>query len=557
MRQNFKEMRIEDYPVCAISLETTLLNKTGTWRIFRPVYENKIPPCRDACPAGEDIQRYIYLCQKGEYEEGYRTILKSNPFPAITGRVCFHPCEDACNRREYDEPIAIHHIERFLGDYGLEKIEKKDSTRRKGRTEVRQKAAVIGSGPSSLAFAYYLSREGFSVTIFEKESLPGGLLRTGIPAYRLPKDVLDKEIKKLERWGVKFITNTSFPKEVSLSDLRKNYAIIFFGIGAQKERRLDIPNEDSEGVLEGISFLRMINLGKKPRIGKRVLIIGGGNTAVDCARAAKRLGKDVTILYRRTKEEMPASPEEIQQAEEEGVKIHYLVAPVRVLTTRDKKVKGLECIRMKLGSPDSSGRRRPIPIKGSNFSIPGETVIKAIGEIVEMEILPKELEKTPWGIKTDQFGKTNLQGIFAGGDCVTGPQTVVKAIAWGRKAAETILGKKTEEIRKEIVNFNLLNTFYFEKMARVKMRSLPLKKRKTFQEINLGYNEEELLRETGRCFSCGVCNQCDNCYVFCPDLAVRKKEDGYEFDYDYCKGCGVCARECPRCAITMYPEAEI
>ncbi|MEO0102649.1 MAG: NAD(P)-binding protein [candidate division WOR-3 bacterium] len=560
MLRNFKEMRIEDYPVCAISLDTTLLNKTGTWRIFRPVYENKIPPCRDACPAGEDIQKYIYLSQKGNYEEGYQTILKNNPFPSITGRVCFHPCEDACNRREYDEPIAIHHIERFLGDYGLEKVEKKNPTRRKAETE--KKVAVIGSGPAGLSFAYYLAQEGFGVTILEKESLPGGLLRTGIPAYRLPKEVLDKEIRKLEKLGVKFITNTTFPKNLSLSDLKTKYHILFFGTGAQKERKLEVPNEDADGVLEGISFLKIANLGKRIKIGKKVLVIGGGNTAVDCARVVKRLGKDVTILYRRTKEEMPASPEEIEGAEEEGIKIFYLVAPVKVLISRQRKVKGLECIRMKLGTPDSSGRRRPIPIKGSNFTLPADTIIKAIGESVELEILPKEIERTNWGIKTDSTGMTNLKNILAGGDCVTGPQTVVKAIASGRRAAERVLWEmKNKELpkeeKKEIVSFARLNTFYFEKRPRVKMSKIPLRERKTFKEINLGYNEEELLIETERCFSCGICNQCDNCYIFCPDLAVKKKEDGYKFDYDYCKGCGVCAQECPRYAITMYPEGEL
>ncbi len=560
MARNFKEMKEADYPICAISLETTLLNKTGTWRIFRPRYENKLPPCQDACPAGEDIQRYIYLASKRDYEEGYRTILERNPFPAITGRVCFHPCEDACNRKEYDEPIGIHNIERFLGDYGLKNVEKKEKRK---KPEEKRRVAIIGSGPAGLACAYYLSREGIGVEVFEKERLPGGLLRTGIPAYRLPKNILDKEIEKLEKNGVKFITNTTFGKDLTLDVLLEKFSAVFLAIGAQKERDLEIPQEEQKGVLEGIAFLRSVNLGKGVHLGKRVLVIGGGNTAVDCARVAKRLGRITTLLYRRTKQEMPASPEEVAEAEKEGVKIEFLIAPVKVLLTRQKTVKGLECLRMKLGAPDSSGRRRPIPIKGSNFTIPADTIIKAIGEVVELESIPAELEKTEWGIKTDIWGNTNKKNILAGGDCVTGPRTVVAAIAAGRRTAEKIrfdLGMKeklSDEDKREPVRFAQLNTFYFEKQPQVKMPQIEKRGRETFKEINLGYKEEELLTEAGRCFSCGVCNRCDNCYVFCPDLSVKKLEDGYEFDYDYCKGCGICAAECPRSAITMYPEGEI
>ncbi len=557
MARNFKEMKESDYPLCAISLDTTLLNKTGTWRIFRPVYENKLPPCQDACPANEEIQKYIYLALQGRYEEGYRTILEKNPFPAITGRVCFHPCEDACNRREFDEPIGIHNIERFLGDYGLNKVERKEKPK-KPRSE--KKVTVIGSGPAGLACAYYLAKEGIQVEILEREDLPGGLLRTGIPAYRLPREILDKEIKKLERMGVRFITNITFGRDIMLDALRRRSSAVFLAIGAQKERSLDIPNEESKGVLEGISLLRRVNLGKRSHLGKKVLVIGGGNTAVDCARVAKRLGREVVILYRRTKQEMPASPEEIEEAEKEGIKIEFLVAPVKVLLNRKGEVKGLECIRMKLGAPDASGRRRPIPIRGSNFAIAADTVIKAIGELVELEMIPKELEKTGWGIKTNDWGETNQKNILAGGDCVTGPKTVAHAIAAGRKVAERILfdlGLKEQlpiKDEREPVNFAQLNTFYFDKAPRVKMRQLARKERRSFQEVNLGYSEEEFLTEAARCFSCGVCNRCDNCYVFCPDLSVKRLADGYEFNYDYCKGCGVCAVECPRNAITMYPE---
>lgn len=549
-----------DYSLGAISCETTLLNKTGTWRNFRPVYENKLPPCSDGCPASEDIQKYIDFIVNGKYEEAYHVILEKNPFPSITGRVCYHPCETACNRKDFDEPLAIHNIERFIGDYGLKKVEKKTMNRKEIKSLKSLKAAIIGSGPAGMSCAYYLAKAGIPVDVFERDDQPGGLLRTGIPRYRLPKNILNDEISKLEKLGVTFITNKYLGRDIMLEDLREKYAAVFLGVGAQSEKALKIPCEDVRGVFDGLSFLRDVNSRNNIKLGKKVLVIGGGFTAVDCARSAARLGKDVTILYRRTKCEMPASIEEVESAEGEGVKIRFLTAPLRVLVNGNRTTRGLECIKMKLGEPDDSGRRKPIPIGGSNFKIFADTIIKAVGEFVDLNSLPKEITKTGWGIKTSKWGETNLEKVYAGGDCTTGPKTVVEAIASGRGAAEKILSElgikklQAENIRK-VVNFSGINTAYFENAARIQQGHLNGQMNKSFREVNQGYKEDELRSEASRCFSCGVCNYCDNCFVFCPDISVRKLNEGYEFIYDYCKGCGVCAEECPRSAITMYAES--
>uniref|UniRef100_A0A7V4E4N8 FAD-dependent oxidoreductase n=1 Tax=candidate division WOR-3 bacterium TaxID=2052148 RepID=A0A7V4E4N8_UNCW3 len=554
------ELKVSDYPELAISWETTLVNKTGTWRTFFPKYGEKTPPCNYYCPANEPVQKYLALTLEGKFEEAYLTILEKNPFPAITGRVCYHPCEIGCNRGNFDESVAIHAVERFLGDYGLNLVEPK---RKVEKLKSDKKVAIIGSGPSGLSCAYYLLKNGIAVTIFERENFAGGILAYGIPNYRLPKEIVKKEIEKISKMGAKFIFEKELGKDFSLNDLEKEYDAIFLAIGAQIEQELGIPNENVKGVFLGLEFLKAVNLKRKlPYFGKNVLVIGGGNTAIDCARVAWRKGTKVKIIYRRTKEEMPAVKEEVEEAIKEGIEIIFLTAPLKIIKDKKGKVKGLECVKMRLSEEiDESGRRKPVPIKNSNFVIRGDTIIKAIGEKVDLDILPKEIigKRT---ILADEWGRTNLEKIFAGGDCVTGPKTVVEAIAYGRKGAFLILHylKNYEPPKKEIfnlVNYENLNTYYFEKQKRVEEDKLPLNKRKgNFKEIIRTLNNHEAMAEASRCFSCGVCNNCDNCYVFCPDLAILKKNGSYEILYDYCKGCGVCAHECPRNVISMFFEEE-
>lgn len=555
-----------DYPDWAISLVPTLLNRTGTWRIFRPIYENKVPPCNNECPTNEKIQGYFDYVKQGKLLDAYKLILEDNPFPSITGRVCYHPCEGVCNRKDYDESLAIHCVERYIGDWGIKHV-----PFAKPREKRKETVAIIGSGPAGMAAAYYLTLDGFNVTIFERKTKLGGMLRYGIPAYRLPKKILDSEFKKLTALGVKFKVNCAIGKDITLDSLRKSYDYIIIGHGAHKNRPLGIPNENAAGVFSGLEFLFQINSGKKPKIRKKVAIIGGGNTAIDAARSSLRLGSIPTILYRRTRTEMPAVPDEVDAAEKEGIKIEFLVAPVKVKATKKGKVTGIELIKMKLGKPDASGRRRPVPVEKSNFVLKFNNIISAIGEQVDLSMLSKDIEKSEWGVKADNIGRTNIPNVFAVGDCVTGPKTVVEAFGAGKRAALKILGE-TDKIKfkaemrnageasmnQRPVKFTDLNLDYFEHANKIPDLEIQVAARKkNCKEVHTGYNKAMFKQETERCFSCGVCNKCDNCFVLCPDLSVLKDAGDYEFDYDYCKGCGVCARECPRYAITMLEESKV
>ncbi len=534
----------------------SLANKTGTWRTMRPVYKNVLSPCRAACPAGNDIQGYINLVKQGEFKEGLELIKKTNPLPAVLGRVCYHPCEEKCNRGEFDEAIAIHNIERFLGDYGLTLPREKEV-----REKREEKIAIIGSGPAGLSCAYHLARMGYRVTIFEAQPVPGGMLAVGIPDYRLPKDVVKAEIEAIQVLGVEICTNTRIEPGDNL--LEQGYRAVFIAIGAHKSMKMGVMGEDKEGVFEALSFLHEVNLGKQVSIGGKVAVIGGGNVAIDAARVAiRQRAKQVSIIYRRSRAEMPASDEEVEAAEEEGISISYLAAPNRVLG--DGKVTGLECIRMKLGEPDESGRARPIPIKGSEFTVDVDTVISAIGQTPDLSFADKKLETTPGGtlVVDEKTLATNESGIFAGGDVVTGPAMVADAIGAGSRAANSIdryvrgevLGV-TEEEEVPIASFEDLNLAYAVLAPKARASKLPVGERvRGFAEIDDGFSQEIARAEAERCLSCGVCNSCGNCWLFCPDACVFSKNGGYDINYDYCKGCGICANECPVMAITMVVE---
>jgi len=527
---------------------------------MRPVYSNKLPPCNHSCPANEDIQGYLSLVKQGRYQQAWELIRRSNPFPAVLGRVCDHPCELACNRRRFDDAIGIHSIERFLGDYGLTLPGEGEIRNRRG-----EKIAVIGSGPAGLSCAYHLAKMGYRATVFEALSVPGGMLAAGIPEYRLPKEILAAEISAVERLGIDIQTNVTIGSKQSLDDLLgQGYKAIFIAIGAHKSMKLGLSGEEKDGVVDALSFLREVNLGSRVDVGDKVVVIGGNNVAVNAARVAIRLGaKYVSIICQQSKIDMPSRNEEVKAAEEEGVHIIYLAAPNNILG--EGRVVGLECIRMRLGKADKGQVPRLTPVKGSEFVIDADTVIIAVGRTPDLTLINHELKTSPMGTLVVDAGTlaTNKPGIFAGGDVTGGRATVAQAIGAGMKASVSIdryiRGERLEVSREKtpIAGFKDLNLAYFQSSPGAQISRLPVADRiKGFAEVEGGFTESVSVKETERCFSCGVCNSCDNCWLVCPDVAISKKNGEYEVNYDYCKGCGICKEECPRGAITMEEEAK-
>lgn len=553
----YKYNTVEEMPPLAFSLESTRRIPTGSWRHVRPVYRTRTSPCNATCPAGEKVPEYFELVRQKKYSEAWYKILEDNPLPGVTGRVCYHPCEGQCNRAGYDDAVAIHNIERFVADKNLHNRKLPPAL----ESPKSEKIAVVGSGPAGLSCAYQLSRMGYRAVIFEADHKPGGMLRYGIPDYRLPKKILDKEIRDIKNVGVEIRVDARIGGNIPWSELER-FDAVFVAVGALRSRKMDVPGEDLKGVYTGVDFLRELNTGLVPKAGRTVLVIGGGNTAIDAARSALRLGKKVTVLYRRTRAEMPAVPEEIEEAEKEGVRFEFLVAPVGVAGNRNR-VSGVELIRMKLGDPDSSGRRRPVPVRGTEFSLRADTVISAIGEEPDLSFLPYSFLKKGVRLFVDGDHTTGVPGIFAGGDAATNPNgSVVNAIRAGKEAATSIhefLGwrNRTDDAAHDIVKPEEVNTFYFPHASRVKVPRITVQKSKaSFSEVNKTLTEQQALAEAERCFTCGTCLHCDVCMTFCPDVAISRDASGeYVIDYDHCKGCGICVNECPREAMELVPEA--
>ena len=469
-------------------------------------------PCKASCPANISICGFITAISQGQYAEGLKLIKREMPFPAVCGRVCPHPCEEACNRGKIDEPVAIEYLKRFLADVDLAS-DTQYLPEIKGEKE--EKVAIVGAGPAGLTAAYYLAVEGYGVTIFEKLPVAGGMMAVGIPEYRLPRNILKAEIDVVRKLGVEIKLNFEIGKDLSFEDLRKDYAAIFVSVGCHEAMKLGIPGEDElDGVVDCISFLREINLGNPPALKGRLVVLGGGNAAIDSARVAKRLGyDDVAILYRRTREEMPANSWEIEEAIEEGIDIQFLTAPVKVVGSNGS-ASGLECIRMEMGEPDESGRRKPNPVEGSEFTVNTNVIVAAIGQRADLSFLGNGHELDVSGRNTIEAdpvtAATNIPGVFAGGDVASGPRIVVEAVAFGKQAAISIdrylKGKDIRSGREETWKGMAYEPDKKDASARQPMPRLPVVQRShSFKEVELGFKEQQATQEALRCLKlCGM-----------------------------------------------------
>lgn len=521
--------------VCPVKVpnkfDENMSERAATYRLFPQTIPQTFvidkldrAPCVIACPAHIHVQGYVQLIRVGKYKEAIELIYRNLPLPGVLGRVCPHPCEKACRRAEVDEPVSICKLKRFAADqvdYASLKVPE--------ITPREEKVAIIGSGPAGLSAAYYLALNGFRVTIFEAAPVLGGWLRVGIPEYRLPRDVLEKEIQHILNLGVETKTNSALGRDFSLNDLKaQGYKAIFLGVGCQKGSRMAISGEELPGVIQGVDFLRNVALGNKINSIQHGVVIGGGNVAIDAARTLIRLGAQATILYRRSRAEMPAYHEEVQAALEEGVNIQFLAAPVEVLG--NGKVTGIKCIKMELGPPDQSGRRRPVPVAGSEFVVNCDTVIPAIGQVVDPDFWDgtPELPRSRWNtIEVDPVTfATPLEGVFAGGDANTGPATVVEAVAAGRQAAESITrylsGEDMAAGRPEKFPEDPRYTPIPELKAEPRAHNpeIPVSQRKGFAEVEQAFSESEAVREASRCLNCGICSECLECVKACPAQAV-------------------------------------
>ena len=545
---------------CPVELPSEFeMNLTTRKAVFKPfpqavpnvyaITKHGMSPCRDGCPAHISVQAYVQLVKLGKFDEALAVIHETMPFAGTLGRICPRPCEDVCMRREKEEPIAIAALKRAAADLGkhIPTIEV-DETRRQQRK--RKPIAIIGAGPAGLTAAYNLARKGYPVTIFEKLPVIGGMLRVGVPDYRLPRKVLDEEINIVRNLGVTINTSTPIEGANGIRELfKQGFKAVFIATGAHQSMKLKVPGEDLKGVTPAVDFLRRVSLGQKVSIGKVAVVVGGGNAAIDASRTLLRLGShNVIILYRRTRKEMPAYSFEVDAADKEGIHIELLAAPVRILG-KGGRVYGMEAIRMRLGEPDSSGRRSPIPIEGSEFHIECDMVVPAIGQSPELDFLGarSQLKTTSWGtIITDtETCATNLKGIFAGGDVVTGPATAVDAIAAANRAAEAIHHNLEQNHKlqntnyKQITNHKLQITTIGEQNStlerstskeleriktspRVLMPELPVQERvQSFEEVERGYDSEASVREAERCLNCAGCSDCLECERVCEAKAVN------------------------------------
>jgi NADPH-dependent glutamate synthase beta subunit-like oxidoreductase len=558
---------------------STEINKTGTWRFVRPKYHEKTAPCSAACPAGEDIARIEMLSNQGRYQDALETILLENPFPSVCGRVCFHPCETVCNRADFDDPVAIHALERFIGDTA---IRDELTLKLKKLPENGKTVCIVGAGPSGLAAGYFLSQLGYSCDIYEARSEPGGILRWGIPRYRLPDDIVFSEIERIKKTGVKIICNTPVTQNF-LQDAKDRYHALFIGCGHGRSLKMNIPGETK--TFDGLEFLNLLRKRKALPSNETVAVIGGGNTAIDCARSLVRLGATTTLVYRRRKQDMPAFKNEVEMADKEGVRIMELYSPLEINEDDGEYVLSLQKMKTS-GMETDSGRARVIPDSQTTQHLRVRKIIVAIGAEPSVPWQFPSHKNTEALYLTHCTFTASEPPLLFGGDLTNTIKSVTDAVASGKQAAmaldiffkqgrhaitdrlnsclvgngpalsmECYMGGKRLTRNPHIVSNNDINLDYFSQTPRVEPESLAIKKRmNSFDEIEATFTIEQAMEETRRCFNCGICNACDNCRIFCPEIAVILQDAKRQINLDYCKGCGICVFECPRSAMDLEEE---
>jgi 2-oxoacid:acceptor oxidoreductase delta subunit (pyruvate/2-ketoisovalerate family) len=535
----------------AITLDrgSSLANKTGAWRTIRPLYVDRLPPCNHACPAGENIQGWLYHAESGQYEAAWRVLTEDNPLPAIMGRVCYHPCETKCNRGQLDESVGINSVERFLGDEALKQGWKFSPV----KDESGKRVLIVGAGPSGLSAAYHLRRLGHGVKIIEAGPRAGGMMRFGIPKYRLPREVLDGEVQRILDMGVELELNRKVANILDTVN-EGDFDAAFLAVGAHIGKRAYIPAGSSARILDAVSVLRSMEGEDQPMLGRRVVVYGGGNTALDVARTAKRLGaEEAIIVYRRTREKMPAHDSELEEALQEGVLVKWL--------STIKSVTDAATLTVEKMALDAKGFPQPT---GEFETLEADSLVLALGQDVDLSLLEgvPGLEIKDGTVQVASNMMTGHAGLFAGGDMVPAERTVTVGVGHGKKAARHIdawlRGTSYAPAPKhELATFDKMNPWYYSDAPKTVRPVLETARRtSTFDEVVKGLDETTALFEARRCMSCGNCFECDNCYGVCPDNAVIKLGAGkrFEFNFDYCKGCGICVSECPCGAIKMVPE---